>query len=271
MLEGIKKDYGLKKWNLYSSGQQAEIILKKGYTHSIASRALYVSNNKVQEKASKLKLAARSDTGKFAQMLLYVRRQMRHRGIKLIEPGDPEWFTIKELTKLATEFCNEFQLSLKDGYQIYLRTGISKVKNFSINKLKSLHQAIFDHYEATQVIEMDKTPRETEELHDFYMANISDKTGFSQGYKNIPEKYRYFVEGKQEAKKLGVSYKVYIKAQFDAFEWNNSVPDPTQLVGTKALDRLQKYCFKEGLMVGKKKGSGIKWDKLKKLKHGDNS
>lgn len=262
--ERLKDDPSILK--TFTTEDHARLIMKLGVKYSLPSRALYVSNNKVEQKVAKMKLATSSDAGRFAQTLLYIRRQMKHRGITLIQPGQGDWLMVKELTKLATEFCNEFELNQKEGYKIYLQIGIGKMKNFSLNKLKSLHAAVFLSYEATQIIEQDKTPAETAQLHDLFMANISDKVGYSHSYKNIPEKYRYFVEAKQEAKKLGVSYKVYIKAQFQAFEWNNSIPDPAQLVGPKALDRIQKYCYTENITMGEK-STTVNFRGLKKLKH----
>jgi len=270
VLVGIKNDYGLKKWNSYSSREQAEIIVKKGKIRSVASRAVYISNNKVEQKVAKMKLATRSDAGRFAQILLLTRRKLKHRGIELIQPGHRDWFTIKELTKLATEFCNEQQLDIKAGYQIYLTIALNKMRNFSLNKIKGLHSAIYAEYEATEIIEKDKTPNKTREVHDFFMACINDKIGYSQAYTNIPEKYRYFVEAKQEAEKIGIPYKHYIKAQFKAFEWANAIPEPSQLVGPKALDRIQKYAFSEQLELGNNKVVNRDWSKLKKLKNANN-
>lgn len=214
-----------------------------------------------------MKLVNRTDTGVFAQMLLLVRRQMKHRGLRLIQPGEPEWFNIKDACKLATDFCNEFQISLKDGYKEYLKIGASKMKNFSINKFKSLHAVICNEYEAIQIIKQDKTPSETEDCHDYYLAHIANKIGYSQGYKGNPEKYKYFIEAKQSAKELCISTKVYIAAQFKGFEWNDSIPDPAQLVGTKALDRVQKYAFENGVTLGKKQTT-IDFKQIKSNKHG---
>lgn len=231
----------------------AKDIVIKARTKSIASRGVSVTNDKLDRKIEKMKLTNRSDTGVFAQILLLVRRQNKHRGIRLIQPGEPEWFNIKETCKLATDFCNEFQIGLKKGYTEYLQLGVNKMKQFSIHKFKTIHAAICNEYEATQIIEQDKTPHETEQCHDYYLAHISAKIGYSQGYKSNPEKYKYFIEAKDSAKELCITTKIYIAAQFAGFEWNDSIPDPAQLVGTKALDRVQKYAFEKGITLGEKK------------------
>lgn len=259
------KDVG--EHELYSFKEVARRLCERGKSYTCNARGVYASNDKVEKKVIKMQLATRNDASIFAQLLLLIRRQMKHRGITLIQPGQAEWFNLKEICKLATEFCQEFQIGIKEGYKEYLKIGLGKMKNFSLNKFKSIHSAICNHYEAMQVIEQDPTPIETKTCHDIYMGIISDKIGFSHGYEDAPEKYKHFVEAKQEAKKYGVSLKVYIKSQFEGFEWNNSVPDPTQLTGSKSIDRLQKYAFQNNIQLGKRSTVVD----FKKIKHGRDS
>lgn len=240
--------------------------MDRGKSYTANARGVYASNNKIEKKVEKLKLAARSDTAIFANILLLTRRQLKHRGIFLIKPGDKDWLDLKTACVLATEFCNEFQMSAKMGYKKYLDIALPMMKNFSLFKFKSMHPSICNKYEATQIIEQDKTPQQTKDCHDIYLANISERIGYSQGYESIPEKYRYFIEAKQEAKKFGVSNKVYITAQFAGFEWANTVPDPAQLVGTKALDRLQKYAYENNIKLGSKEKPKVNFKKIKRKK-----
>lgn len=231
----------------------AKEILVKAKSYSVNARGVYSSNDKVEKKVIKMRLSARSDTAIFAQLLLLLRRQAKHRGLTLIQPGEPEWFNLKEASKLATEFCNEFQISLKEGYKEYIKIGLSKMKNFSVNKFKTIHAHICNEYEAIQEIARDPTPQETLKCHSIYMGIIGDKIGFTHGYQNIPIKYRYFVKAKEEAKKLGVTLSFYIKAQFQGLEWASAIPDPSQLVGITALERLQKYAFENNQVLGEKR------------------
>ena len=56
---------------------------------------------------------------------------------------------------------------------------------------------------------------------------------------------------------------IYIKAQFASFEWRDGVPDPIQMVGDKALERLNKYLYQNNIQV-KKNGKKVNWDKILK-------
>ena len=239
--------------------------MEKARSLSLNSRNIYISTEKLLKKADKVKLAARSDTGVFAAQLLLIRRKLKHRGLALIRPGDPDWFNIKEATKLATEFSNEFSLEPKIGYRIYIETGMGMMKNFSVFKFRSIHAAICNRYEAMQEIQQDKRPDLTEKMHNFYLAIISEKVGFTQHYKNNPEKYVYFKRAREEAERVGINPRQYIQAQFGAFEWKSGIPDPMQLVGTKAIERVQRYAFENQIQIGKR--SGIDFKNIKRAKN----
>lgn len=166
--------------------------------------------------------------------------------------GSDEWLAYKEATKHATEFCQEFGLSLKEGYTTYIGLGLDKMKNFSIYKFKTLHGPIIRTYEAIFDIKNDPQPLRTQEIHKLYLKQVANRTGMSQGYEGIPEKYTCFVKAAQEAKDMGATLEHYISAQFEAFEWCNSIPDPAQLYGEKARDRVIKYYFAHEMRLNEK-------------------
>lgn len=232
----------------------ARKVLEKAKSFSIPSRSISVTNDKLDKKVNKLKLAGRSDTAIFAQLLLLLRRKLKHRGITLIQPGDADWLNLKEGCKLATDFCNEFQIQIKEGYKEYISIGLSMMKNFSIFKFKNLHSAICNIYEARLEIESDKYPEQTKKAHDLYLAMISEKVGYSQGYENVPEKYKYFIYVVDICRKFGITLREYLKSQFSAFDWRNGIPDPMQLSGDKAIERLQRYAYENQIHLGQKKG-----------------
>lgn len=261
ILEELFPGKGPIKWDCKKLAKQ---ILTKGRPYRLSSRSITITNDKLLKKTDKLKLAGASDTAAFAQTLLLIRRQLKHKGLTLIQPGEPEWFNIKEACKLATEFCNEFQIPNKTGYKEYIKIGMSMMKNFSVFKFKGLHSAICNRYEAIQKINQDPTPSKTQEAHDNYIAIISEKVGFAQGYNDNPEKYQYFIEVKNEAAKFKISTKSYIKSQFNGFDWRSGIPDPMQLVGIKAVERLQRWAFENNQMLGKNSKSGIDFKKIKR-------
>lgn len=228
-----------------------------------------MSNDKLMKKVAQVKSSNRTDATMFSSMLSMKRKQMKHRGIIPINPGDREWGMIKEICALATEFCNEFNLDLKKGYDRYITLAIQKMKNYSLNKFKYLHPSIVKEFESILEIELDDRPEKTQEIENIYLATIANRTGFSKSYKqDNPDKYVFFIRARKEAEKFNVSYKAYIASQFSWFEMMNSTPDPAQLVGTKSLERLQKYCYEHNIKMGQAaKPKVINWQKIKDAKN----
>ena len=139
------------------------------------------------------------------------------------------------------------------------------MQRYSLNKIPSMFGAICDYYEATTQIDQDKTPALTREAYAIYRDTITQKTGNPDiGYEKMPEKYAIFIKVKEEAIKHGVTNKVYIAAQFEAFGFRDGIPDPLQMIGDKALTRLQQYCFSNNIRMGYKKGGpAIDFSKLR--------
>ena len=272
--EWLKDEFGLTGCPDDYFERVADIMLVRAKSHSCSSRSVVASNDKILKKTEKLKLASRSNTGKFAQAILLMRRKARHRGIKLIGPGDKDWLILKDICKDATEFCNEFGFELSLGYKKYVEIGMKMMNGFSLNRFKSLQSPISNMYEAIQEIETDKYPDRTRQAHDIFMGIISSRTGLSERYLDNPVKYVHFVKAANEARSIGVSLEDYIRAQFAAFEWKSGVPEPSQIYGSKARERVMKYCYEKNISTSKKEnhsGPKINFDAIKKAKRKNRS
>ena len=241
-------------------------IALKVRSKSLTHRSITVSNNKLVHKVAQVQSSVRSDAGLFSGILTLKRRQLKHRGIISINASDRDWLLLKEVCGLATEFVNEFGLDKKRGYDRYIQLALAKMKNYSLNKFKSMHPSICKEYEAIQEIELDDKPQKTAEMEEIFLAMVAERTGWSKTYKeDSPEKYAYFVKARKEAESFNVSLKVYIASQFSWFDSVlHTVPDPVQLVGVKAIERLQKYCYEQNIKMGKAANKkSIDWGKIK--------
>lgn len=228
-----------------------KLILVKSRAHSLAQRSLNVSNEKLLEKSNKVVASSRSDADNFANILTLCRRKNHHRGISQIKPGSRDWLQIKDITALALNFCNEFGLNKKDGFRIYIETALKLSNKFMITRLSMLYDRICEYYSAIKIIESDIHPSKTELAYSTYNELVLQKVGSCINYKEIPEKFVFFVKAKDQAIKRNVSPDIYIKAQFAALEWANALPDPIALVGSKSEERLQKYLYENGVNTSK--------------------
>lgn len=244
----------------------AKDILVKGRKYSLSKRQILVTNQRTAKKTEKLILSDLEDAQLFSQLLISVRKQLKHRGIGIIKVGSKEWLQIKEVTKLAIDFCNDFKLEKRSGFVNYIKIGLEKMNRYSLVKFNGMQQTICEHYAAMEEMEDDPSPRLTEQMHNVYNDLLNEKTGQGYDYKKNPEKYIYFIKAKEEALKFNVSVEVYIKAQFAGLSFANGIPDPLQLVGIKAEERLKKYMYTNNITSKKEIKSNIDWDKVRKAK-----
>ena len=226
-------------------------IVSKAYKYALTSRKILVSNKKHTKTAKRLVASTLEDARLFSQTLLLVRRKNFHRGVTPIREDSREWLTLKEITQAACNFCSDFELDKRKGFAIYLEIALKKVKGFYLQKLLSLHETICNEYSAKLRIIKDPTPSKTKLACTQYTSIIASKTGDAPNYEDMPGLYQYFIDIVNQSHKVGISTDIYIKAQFDAFNWKQSVPELAQMVGEKANERLYKYLYANNIEVRK--------------------
>jgi hypothetical protein len=183
-----------------------------------------------------------------AGILLMVRRKMKHVGVKRIDETSRDWATLKKITEDALNFSNEFQFSdKKKGFYKYLEVGAMKMAKFNLMRYLNMYETICLSYQALEKLEQDSKPAITKQIHDYYVGRITEQTGLPETYEDIPEKYLYFMLVREQCDKYSIPFKHWINSQFEAFDWQNRIPDPVQLVGPKSTARFNKYCKKHGL------------------------
>jgi hypothetical protein len=257
------------KYNI--SKQQTKLLAKdvaiacKHYT--LTHRKVAVTNQKLLTKTQRINTSGMGGAVLFSSLMLMQRQRLKHVGIVKLTPNSPEWPELKVIVSFANQFALEFGLKEKAAYSKYIEIALSKMKKFSWNKIKGMHTAICQEYEAIQKLELDPTPSKTKEAYDLYNWTISNKTGIpNMGYDKIPEKYAIFVDIKNQAKQIGIDVKKYIAAQFEAFGFKDGVPDPLQMIGDKATARVMKYCFEHNINLKQKPTLDIK-----KIKNANNN
>lgn len=246
----------------YSSKAMVNKIFIKAKPYSILSRQVSVSTDRIEKKAKRLLSSSRVDADLFAQLVYAIRKKRKHRGISPIKPGGKDWDLIKEVTASALNFCNDFELTKREGFIKYIEIGLDKMAKFNINKFPNLSEAIAETYLSMDEIEKDTDPQGTAEMHDYYIKHIAEYTGIFEDLKLVPEKYVWFVRARKEAARINVPGVVYIKAQFAGLDFARGIPHPVQLVGAKAIERVNRYSYKRNFK-GEYNSAGIKRISLK--------
>jgi len=251
-----KKDFFNLMKELMPIGVDIEGLTNKFFfiakPYSLHTRTISISTEHMEKKAKRLVQSSRRDADLLAQLIYATRKRMKHRGITPIKVGSRDWGVLKEITAHALNFTNEFNLTRRYGFLKYIQIGLSKMKKFNINKFPVMYEGIYETYQAMLEIEKDKDTEMTNLMYRAYAQRVIENTGMHDVLEQLPERYVWFVRAREQAEKLNVSVKIYMQAQFDGFDFSKGIPHPTQLVGTKAIERVIRYCFTHGIKVNKK-------------------
>lgn len=235
--------------------EMAKKIVRLAKGKALNSRSITLSSELVEKKINKQLRAKTGDTKLMAEIIYLIRYRKGHRGIAKIKEGSAEYTKLKGLVEVAIQFCNDFGLDKKQGFTKYLEIGFKRISS-SLNyivKLINMSETISEIYQAEEIINNDTNKAETEKIVEYYTTRILNETGMlSPLIYQDTKKFVKFVEVRELTDKLDVPYKIYIDAQFHGLEWTDSYPEPNQLVGDKAIERLNKYMFENKLKVNKK-------------------
>lgn len=272
VLDRILGDIQLYKVN---TKELAKRILYESRGLSCNNRSIKITNDRLEKKAKQIITSSKSDAFLLADLIYKFRKKQKHRGVRRISEDDREWGQLKKLAATCVDFCNDFEMDKRKGFIIYLEIAFSKISSTRqyLSKFTNMYESIAQEYEFTQEIQADDNPTETREIHDLYVATIAKRTGIPEKYDKVPNKYVYFKRVRELTDKIDIPHDVFIEAQFEGLAWADSFPGPAQLIGDKAIERLNKYMFNRNMKRGSKgkaKKENTLSDVLKKIKDGNN-
>lgn len=242
-----------------------EDIAKELRKVSVDNRSVIVSNDKLKKDLSKRLQSTKGDATLLADIIYSVRIKLKHKGVRKINMANREWLQVKQLANLCNQFCEDFNLSTREGFIKYIELGLGKIQSMRsyIGKLINMYETISQEYESVSNLKEDDSPNYTMELHDAFVNKIADRTGLYEPFKEKPEKMLCFYLARIMCDNMGVDYQTFIDAQFDAFDWCNGIPTPESLTTDKAKERLNKYLYQNKITVQPQVKKDF-WNQLKK-------
>lgn len=236
---------------------------------AINHRAVLVSNNKNTKRVNNILLASKGDAALVADILYATRIKLKHRGVRKInESNSREWANCKKLAEICNIFCEDFKLDTREGFIKYIETGLKRMTDYRnvMQRLISMQDNITNQIDAE--LELQHSDLElTKEIHDYFIGKIAKATGIYESYENKPEKYVHFAKVGEFLKEEGWDYKTFIDAQFESLAWCNGLPDIAQMYTDKAIERYNKYLYKnknKQLLEDEPEVEGSLWDKIRK-------
>lgn len=251
VIDSIKYNYNIKK---LSSEELAKLLLKGCAGQSSINRSVTISNDKLEKKITNILKSSKGDAMLLAGLIHKKRQQKRQRGVKLMTPQHRDWPQVKKLAECCVQFCNDFELKKKEGFSIYIDICLKKISSTSriLSKMLNMSEAVNNIYDAKLRILDDNHSGETKEAHDSYCNLITKNTGVGANYDDNPLVYQNFIEVVDECDRLNVPIDIYLQAQFHGLAWANSYPEPINLIGDKAVKRLNKYMFENKIKMADK-------------------
>lgn len=270
VLKKIKAAYNLSN---ITEKELAALLLTQAKNKSCNNRNIVISNDKLEKKAKTILKSSKGDAVLLAGIIYNFRMKKRHRGITRIDQDSRDWSQLKNLVTVCIQFCNDFGLEKRKGFIKYIELGFTKITSTRqyISKLVNMSETIANEYDAILTIQEDDNAGETRDIHDYYTSLIAQRTGITESYLNNPIKYLNFKKVGEITDSIDIPFEIYITAQFEGLAWASSYPDPNQLTGDKARERLNKYLFENKIRKGtsaKQASSNSLKDALMKLKNG---
>lgn len=236
---------------------------------AINHRAVLVSNNKNTKRVNNILLASKGDAALVADILYATRIKLKHRGVRKInESNSREWANCKKLAEVCNNFCEDFKFDTREGFIKYIETGLKRMTDYRnvMQRLLSMQENIINQIDAELELKGDKDPGFTKDIHDEFIKRVASVTGIYESYEHQPEKYVHFLRIHNLMDEKDWNVFQFLDAQFEALAWCNGLPEPSQMYNDKAIERYNKYLYKnkDKRTLDEPQVEGSLWDKIRK-------
>nr|UVX66593.1 MAG: hypothetical protein [Bacteriophage sp.] len=236
---------------------------------AINHRAVLVSNNKNTKRVNNILLASKGDAALVADILYATRIKLKHRGVRKInESNSREWANCKKLAEICNTFCEDFKFDTREGFIKYIETGLKRMTDYRnvMQRLISMQDNITNQIDAEIELKGDKDPGFTKDIHDEFIKRVASVTGIYESYEHQPEKYVHFLRIHNLMDEKDWNVFKFLDAQFEALAWCNGLPEPSQMYNDKAIERYNKYLYKnkDKRTLDEPRVEGSLWDKIRK-------
>ena len=234
---------------------------------AINHRAVLVSNNKNTKRVNNILLASKGDAALVADILYATRIKLKHRGVRKInESNSREWANCKKLAEICNTFCEDFKFDTREGFIKYIETGLKRMTDYRnvMQRLLSMQENITNQIEAELELKEDKDPGFTKDIHDEFIKRVASVTGIYESYEHQPEKYVHFLRIHNLMDEKDWNVFQFLDAQFEALAWCNGLPEPSQMYNDKAIERYNKYLYKnkDKRTLDEPRVEGSLWDSI---------
>lgn len=187
----------------------------------------------------------------FQSVLVMARRKAKHSLVAVITPQSVEWATLKEITALASNFCDAFGFTDRmQGYMRFCELGLKLMnKKYGLNKFKYLADRIGQHEDTLRAVRTDPAPDFTAHLAAAYAKAVQDNAHVTLNIDTDSLDYAHFVWASESARNCAATPTDWVLAQFDGLAFLNRVPELAQLHSEGSASRYTQYIAAKAVTV----------------------
>lgn len=209
-------------------------LMREAMKYSIRNRVVVTLPAKARQKAMRIVDTETEwvDTFNGIYMSVMLANNIR---VLPIHKKDPQYLTLKEITRQAVDFCHTFQVPYELGFKTYIQLGVVLLnKKYSLYRLKAASDRIVAIHRDILVISDDPTPELTVKIYECWKTAMKQYAGVEIDIQGQVDKFVHFVYAKQDADEVKADYADWINAQFEKWAFLKSVPEFSQLHGDNA-------------------------------------
>jgi len=243
------------------------IIIKLQRNSNLNNRNTYISSDKILKEVKKVTTSNISDVDMFNNLLHMIRKsKYKNNRINKIDKKSNQFTIIRKATELALEFCKEYQLDKKRGFQIYINKVIevNKGKKFWLNNLVSKFDSVVDSYDVEIKLQNSEDSSLALDIEKIFLNKFEAITGMQWEDKNNVYHKLHYLEAAKICIDFGIEAKILVDSLFSFISEQgvDQFPSPGMLSSEKARHRLTKYLYKNNIKPKKTIQKRVSWDKI---------
>lgn len=243
----------------------------------LKDRYVVMANQKTGRRIAKTIEAENDVTEVFNRVVFSLVQQKQGRNVPKIDKKSKAYIPLKETAVLAQQFAADFQIeSQSEAFKDFVTVAMEIMgRKFRVEKIRFYIPQIYEMTECLIAIEKDSNPQGSRLFYEHWRtAGLKYSTAFNDIVKEAD--FVHIIYGRQEADAASADYIDWITAQFDQLAFLSAIPEMSQLYGTNAQKRYQRYMSNRGIkrqpaagntLADKKEyGSSVEEEYFKKLR-----
>lgn len=233
----------LKKIGIVDPEELAKKILVESQEYAISDRVIVRVRKSTAKKIVRKSSLNKRTVDTFQGVLNgYRQLTLKHGVVRAITETSKQYSSLQDVTALAINFCDTFQLTQLVGFQEFVEIGVDLIgPKFGLNKFAYREQQIHTLYQARLELDNDPHPETTKSVYQYYATKLGEHGIAYKIDRGDYETLHHFYLAKDALLSVDASVTDWVDAQFAEMEFLQVMPEPNQLYTKASKDRYRKW------------------------------